>query len=93
MAHELGYPVIPDFLTNFDSFHGSADDHDWKRWTCSTADRFLSERELSLIDEAENLVEQEGSDFGDRLRALRADRPDLRPLSSGFKIIPWLLML
>ena len=93
MAGILGCDILPPFLSDFSSFSGTAEDHNWKSWECSTANRNISDIELQLLDEAEALIEQEGSEFGDRLRALRADRPDLAPLSSGFKIFSWLLML
>jgi hypothetical protein len=61
---------------------------------CSQSNiRVISQREFELIVEAESLIEHEGSDFGNRLRLLRADRPDLLPISSGCKILPWLLLL
>ena len=90
---ELGCPSIPDYLTDFASFSGEADDYPWREWVCSTEHRVLGLSELSLIEQAELLVAQDGSAFGTRLRYLRDDNPDLLPVGSGFKIFPWLMLL
>ena len=93
MAAILQCPVMPIFLSDFESFKGSADDYDWKAWETSTSNKHVCDFELQSIDTAERLIEGEGSEFGEKLKLLRADMPDLQPISSGMHIFPWLLLL
>jgi hypothetical protein len=90
---ELGCPSVPDFLTNFKKISGEADDYPWREWVCSTRHRVIPDPELELIDEAEALISRETSAFGTRLSFLRSDNPELAPIGSDFKIIPWLMLL
>ena len=90
MLRQQGYPDRPDILRSFEAFSGGAEDHPWRSWVCSVSNREL---ELEAIEEAEQLVANEGTAFGRHLRALRHGRPDLLPVPSGQKILPWLALL
>ena len=90
LLRQQGYPDRSDILRSFEAFSGGAEDHPWRSWVCSVSNREL---ELEAIEEAELLVANEGTAFSRHLRALRHGRPDLLPVPSGQKILPWLALL
>ena len=84
------YPTLPDALCCFDTFAGSAEDHGWKSWTDSTADRPI---DSDRLEAAERLLAATDTTFGRRLAEHRAGALDIEPVPSGQKLVPWLLLL